>query len=114
MISGPELFDDGGLVAFIVRARKVRFSYDVDTRLTLERAIRNLEELAEEAHSRAKSKYQPISDRQRWARIEATIYQTIGSLAKNYDDMNISEKLDELGARVEELMEKDRASGGSD
>lgn len=96
---------------FTRRVRDVRESYEVDTRATIQRAIKNLEELAEEAHRRATSKYLPTAERQRWARIEAYIYQTINSLAKTRDSQMIQEKLEELTRRVDKLMEEDRGPG---
>ena len=93
---------------FTRRVRDIRESYEVDTRTTIQKAIRNLEELAEEAHKRATSKYLPTAERQRWARIEAYIYQTINSLAKTRDSQMIQEKLEELTSRVDKLMEEDR------
>ena len=100
--------------AFPRRVRKVGSVYELDTRKSIERAIRNLEELAEEAHRRAMSKYQPTEVRQKWARIEAYIYQTINSLTKTYDSRMVLEKLEELTLRVEELMEEDREPGEED
>jgi hypothetical protein len=85
--------------------------YRLNTRKTIEKAIMNLDELADEAHIRAKSKYQPVEARQKWARIAAYIYQTINSLAKNYDSQLVLEKLEALTSRVEELMEEDQGSG---
>jgi len=90
---------------FTRRVRDVEESYEVDTRATIQRAIRNLEEIAEEAHRRATSKYLPTAERQRWARIEAYIYQTINSLAKTSDSQMVQEKLEELTRRVDKLME---------
>ena len=99
---------------FLLRTRRVRVDYAIDAKKTIENAIRNLEELAEEAHRRATSKYQPTDARQKWARIEAYIYQTINSLAKTHDSLNVMEKLEELTRRVEELMEEDRGPGEED
>ena len=99
---------------FISRTLRVRRVYQLDTRKTIENAIRNLDELAEEAHTRAKSKYQPVEARQKWARIEAYVYQTINSLTKNYDSQLVMEKLEALTRRVEEFMEEDQGSGEKD
>jgi len=96
------------------RLRRVRRTYEVDSRKTIEKAIRNLQELAEEAHKRATAKYLPTEVRQKWARIEAYIYQTINSLTKTYDSQVIMEKLKELTKRVKELMEGDRESREED
>lgn len=96
---------------FTRRVRDIRESYEVDTRTTIQKAIRNLEELAEEAHRRATSKYLPTAERQRWARIEAYIYQTINSLAKTRDSQMIQEKLEELTRRVDEFTKEDRGPG---
>jgi len=93
------------------RVRNITDRYVVDTRKTIEGAIRNLEELAEEAHKRATSKYLPTEVRQKWARIEAYIYQVINSLTKNYDSQMVMEKLEELSRVVEELMEEDPEPG---
>jgi len=93
--------------AFPRRMREVREEYELDTKKTIEKALRNLEELAEEAHKRATSKYQSTEVRQKWARIEAYIYQTINSLAKTYDSRLALEKLEELTLLVEEHLEKD-------
>jgi len=95
----------GGL--FPRRVRGVREKYEVDTRKTMESAIRNLEELAEEAHKRATSKYLPTETRQKWTRIEAYIYQTINSLTKTYDSQMVMAKLEELTQRVEKYVEED-------
>ena len=89
------------------RVRNVKEKYEIDTRKTIENAIRNLEELAEEAHKRATAKYLPTDVRQKWARIEAYIYQTINSLTKTYDSRMAMEKLEELTRLVEEHMEED-------
>jgi len=86
----------------------------LDTRKTIENAIRNLDELADEAHTRATSKYQPVEARQKWARIETYVYQTINSLTKNYDSQLVMEKLEALTRRVEGLMEEDQGSGEED
>ena len=91
-----------------MRTRRVGRVYKLDTRETIENAIRNLDELAEEAHARATSKYQPVEARQRWARIEAYIYQTINSLTKNYDSQLVMETLEALTRRVEEYMGEDQ------
>ena len=93
---------------FSRRVRRVREKYEVNTRKTIENAIRNLEELAEEAHRRATSKYLPTEVRQKWARLEAYVYQTINSLTKTYDSQMVMEKLKELTHRVEELEEEDQ------
>ena len=89
------------------RVRIVREKYELDTRKSIEKAIRNLEELAEEAHKRATSKYLPTEVRQKWARIEAYIYQTLNTLTKTYDSQMVMEKLEELTRLVEEHMEED-------
>lgn len=90
------------------RVRGVRERYEVDTRRTIENAIRNLEELAEEAHKRATSKYLPTEVRQKWTRIEAYLYQTINSLTKTHDSQMVMEKLEELTRIVDKLMEEDQ------
>jgi len=90
------------------RVRSVRERYELDTRKTIENAIRNLEELAKEAHKRATSKYQPTEDRQKWARIEAYLYQTINSLTKTHDSQMVMERLEELTSIVDKLMEEDQ------
>ena len=93
------------------KVRNIRKRYEVDTRKTIEKAIRNLEKVAEEAHKRATSTYLPTEARQKWARIEAYIYQVINSLAKNYDSQTIMERIEELSKIVEELMEEDPRTG---
>jgi DNA-binding ferritin-like protein (Dps family) len=90
------------------RVRGVRERYEVDTRKTIENAIRNLEELAEEAHKRATSKYLPTEVRQKWTRIEAYLYQIINSLTKTHDSQMVMEKLEELTRIVDKLMEEDQ------
>ena len=90
------------------RVRGVRERYEVDTRKTIENAIRNLEELAEEAHKRATSKYLPTEVRQKWTRIEAYLYQTINSLTKTHDSQMVMERLEELTRDVDRLMEEDQ------
>ena len=100
--------------SFVSKTLRVRRVYKLDTRKIIENAMRNLEELAEEAHVRATSKYQPVEARQRWARIEAYVYQTINSLAKNYDGQLVMEALEDLTRRVEEYMEEDQGPGEED
>jgi len=99
---------------FIARARRVRRTYEVNTRKTIEKAIRNLEVMAEYAHERATSKYLPTEVRQKWARIEAYIYQIINSLTRTYDSQMVMEKLEELTHRVKELEEEDQEPGKED
>jgi len=90
----------------LLRLRRVRADYELNTKKTLERAIRNLEESAEEAHKRATSKYLSTDERQKWAKIEAYLYQTIASISKTYDLQQIEEKLEEMNRRIEDIMEK--------
>lgn len=99
---------------FALRTRKVRIDYVLDTRKIIENAITNLEELAGEAHTRATAKYLPTDTRQKWARIETYIYQTINTLTKNYDSQQIAQRLEELNARVEKLMEEAQEPGEPD
>lgn len=99
---------------FALRTRKVRIDYVLDTRKIIENAITNLEELAGEAHTRATAKYLPTDTRQKWARIETYIYQTINTLTKNYDSQQIAQRLEELNARVEKLMEEAQEPGDED
>ena len=99
---------------FTLRTRKVRIDYVLDTRKIIENAITNLEELAGEAHTRATAKYLPTDTRQKWARIETYIYQTINTLTKNYDSQQIAQRLEELNTRVEKLMEEAQEPGDQD
>lgn len=99
---------------FALRTRRVRIDYVLDTRKIIENAITNLEELAGEAHTRATAKYLPTDTRQKWARIETYIYQTINTLTKNYDSQQIAQRLEELNARVEKLMEEAQEPGDQD
>ena len=88
------------------RVSEIREVYVLDTEEVLENAIANLVELAGEAHKRATNKYVPTRDRQRWARVEAYIYQTINSLLKTHDDQQVLKKLRELEETVKRLMEE--------
>lgn len=99
---------------FKLRTRKVRIDYVLDTRKIIENAITNLEELAGEAHTRATAKYLSTDTRQKWARIETYIYQTINTLTKNYDSQQIAQRLEELNTRVEKLMEEAQEPGDPD
>jgi len=96
------------------RMQGVREKYKFDTRKLIENAIRDLMKLTEEAHKYATAKYQATENRQKWARIEAYIYQTINSLTKTYDTQRALEKLEELTRIVEKYMEEDSKSGGED
>jgi len=93
------------------RVRRFGETYTVNTRRTIEKALRNLEELADEAHTRATAKYQPTEVRQKWARVEAYIYQTVNGLTKTRDNQEIKEKLEELTCVVNKLVEEDREPG---
>ena len=99
---------------FTLRTRRVRIDYVLATRKIIENAITNLEELAGEAHTRATAKYLSTDTRQKWARIETYIYQTINTLTKNYDSQQIAQRLEELNARVEKLMEEAQEPGDED
>ena len=88
---------------FSRRVRRVKDSYTVDAKKIRERALENLQELAEEAHRRATSKYLPTAERQRWARIETYIYQTINGLLKTHDEEEFRERLEELHRVVDGL-----------
>ena len=99
---------------FALRTRRVRLDYVLDTRKIIENAITNLEELAGEAHTRATAKYLSTDTRQKWARIETYIYQTINTLTKNYDSQQIAQRLEELNTRVEKLMEEAQEPGDED
>jgi len=99
---------------FKLRTRKVKLDYVLDTRKIIENAITNLQELAGEAHTRATAKYLSTDTRQKWARIETYIYQTINTLTKNYDSQQIAERLEELNTRVEKLMEEAQEPGDED
>ena len=78
----------------------------VDPQEFREQAIVQLTELANEAHSRATSKYLPTDVRQKWSRIATYVHQTANTVLKAYDGHVINEKLEELTRRVEELMEE--------
>ena len=96
---------------FSRRVRRVKDSYTVDAKKIRERALENLQELAEEAHRRATSKYLPTAERQRWARIETYIYQTINGLLKTYDEEEFRERLEELYKVVDGLTKEIRELG---
>ena len=96
------------------RVRGVKEKYELETRNCIEKALRDLMKLAEEAHKYATSKYQPTESRQKWGRLEAYIYQTINSLTKTYDSQRVLEKLEELTRIVEKHMEEDSKAGGKD
>ena len=71
---------------FLVKARRVRIAYPLDTKKTLEDAIKKLEELAADAHKRATSKYLPMEVRQKWARVEAYVYQVINARVRAHNN----------------------------
>ena len=96
------------------RVRGVKEKYELDTRKCIEKAIKDLMKLAEEAHKYATAKYQPTEVRQKWTRLEAYIYQTINSLTKTYDSQRVLEKLEELTRIVEKYLEEDSKARGED
>jgi len=98
--------------AFARRARLITEKYVTNTKKVRERAIKQLQELADEAHKRATNKYQSIESRQQWAKIEVYVIQTLNSLIKSYDQQKIMEKMEDLTARVEKLMEEDESPRG--
>jgi hypothetical protein len=98
-----QIRDTGRGGVFTRRVRRVKDSYTVDARKIRERALKNLEELAEEAHRRATSKYLPTAERQKWARIEAYVYQTLNGLLKTHDEEEFGERLEELYKVVDRL-----------
>ena len=98
--------------AFARRTRLITDEYVTDTKKVRERAIKQLQQLADEAHSRATNKYQSIESRQQWAKIEVYVIQTLNSLVKSYDQQKIMEKMEDLTARVHKLMEEDEGPRG--
>jgi len=98
--------------SFARRAKLITDEYATDTKKVRERAIKQLQELADEAHKRATNKYQSIESRQQWAKIEVYVIQTLNSLIKSYDQQKIMEKMEDLTARVEKLMEEDEGPRG--
>jgi len=96
---------------FLVRTRRIRLKSPVDPQQYREQAIVQLTELADVAHDRATSKYLPTADRQKWSRIAAYVHKTANSILEAYDGHAISEKLEELTCRVEELMEEAEKPG---
>lgn len=98
---------------FILRTRRVREQYEVDTSKARREMIANLLALGEEASKRGMSKYQPVEDRQAWSRIASTIYRTADAVMRSYDEGVIAERLSELETFVQELAEKNRAAAKS-
>jgi len=100
------VMDEGN--RFIIKTRRLREKYEVDTAKARREMIANLLALGEEASKRGLSVYQAKDDRQSWSRIASTIYRTADAVMKSYDEGVIAERLSELEAFVQELAEKNR------
>lgn len=64
--------------------QKVRRMVKIDVREMREKALQNLDQLAQEAHSHAMDKSKDEKERRDWARIAGFIYQTLNSVASEY------------------------------
>lgn len=78
----------------------------IDTQAKREEAIRRLEELAQMAHKYAVDESLSPSQRLRWARIEAYIYQVINTVLKEYDSAEIKRRIEELRSLIENELGK--------
>jgi len=78
----------------------------IDTQAKREEAVRKLEELAEMAHKYATDGKLTPSQRLKWARIEAYIYQTINSILREYDQAEIKRRIEELKRMIEDELRK--------
>ena len=96
-----------GKEGILIRLRRVKKEYELDTKKVIEKAVKNLQELAEVAHERATSKYLPTDVRQKWMKIEVYIYQTMTAIIKDYDAKKVNEKLEELERIVQKHLEED-------
>jgi hypothetical protein len=68
----------------------------IDTRQIREHGLEILTKLAEEAYANAQNKEFDSRERQNWSRLAAYIYQTVNSLAQDYDAVKVAAKVEEL------------------
>jgi len=87
--------------SIIFFTQKVRRMVKIDTGEIREKALERLEKLAEEAHSYAMDKTMDEKERRDWARIVGYMYQTLNSVASEYDVEKIKQRLEELRRFVE-------------
>lgn len=78
----------------------------IDTQAKREEAIRRLEELAQMAHKYAVDESLSPSQRLRWARIEAYIYQVVNTVLREYDSAEIKRRIEELRSLIENELGK--------
>jgi hypothetical protein len=84
----------------------------LETQELREDIVKQLKELAEEAHQSAMDRRLKASTRVKWARVEAYIYQVISGITKQYDVVEINKRIAELKELVErELGQRARKAG---
>jgi len=84
----------------------------LETQKMREEIVKQLEELAKEAHQSAMDRRLKASTRVKWARVEAYIYQVISGITKQYDVVEINKRIKELKELVErELGKRARKAG---
>jgi len=74
----------------------------IDTQTTRKTIIKHLKKLIKIAHNFATDKSLSLKDRREWARLEAYLAQTLNSIAKTYDMMQIKRQVEELKRLVDQ------------
>jgi len=87
--------------SIIFFTQKIRRIVKIDVGEMREKALQNLEKLAQEAHIHAMDQAKDEKERRDWARIAGYIYQTLNSIASEYDVEKIKQRLEELRRFVE-------------
>jgi hypothetical protein len=85
--------------------QKCRRILQIDTQQIRFKVINKLEEMFDCAHALSQNTILPVSERQKWAKIAATIAKTINSVSAGFDEQKVNSELDEL----EDLVNKARA-----
>ena len=74
-----------------------------------EELIKSLRELYELASRYAKSQRVKIREKERWAKLSAYIAQTINTILKTHDELEVEEAIEELKNYVESHVQTQRA-----
>jgi ArsR family metal-binding transcriptional regulator len=87
------------------RLQKCRRILQIDTQQIRFKVINKLEEMFDCAQALSRNTALRLNEREKWAKIAATIAKTINSVSAGFDEQKVNRELDEL----EDLVNKARA-----
>jgi predicted glycoside hydrolase/deacetylase ChbG (UPF0249 family) len=88
------------------RLQKCRRILQIDTQQIRFKVITKLEEMFDCAHALSQNTGLRLREREKWARVAASIAQTINSVSAGFDEQKVNRDLDELEHLVSEARAK--------